>query len=96
MLFGFALSLAAFLGLPLVIIARAAGIFVQGVPTVLFAILLIGGIQLITVGIIGEYVGRIYDEVKKRPLYVVRERHNFAAPDDLDALDSDPERAVGP
>ena len=50
-------------------------------PTTIVIILLLGGIQLITVGIIGEYVGRIYDEVKRRPLYVVRERVNVEAPD---------------
>jgi hypothetical protein len=76
---GFLFSMAAFLGLPLVVVARIAGIYTTGVPTVLFVVLLLGGIQLITVGIIGEYVGRIYDEVKRRPLYVVREGRNIEA-----------------
>lgn len=76
-LLGFICSALAFLSLPLVIVARIAGIYVPGVSSILFAVLLLGGIQLITVGIIGEYVGRIYDEVKKRPLYVVRARRNL-------------------
>jgi polyisoprenyl-phosphate glycosyltransferase len=75
-LLGFVFSIVAFLSLPLVIIARYSGIYVPGVSSVLFVILLLGGIQLITVGLIGEYVGRIYDEVKRRPLYIVRERVN--------------------
>ena len=76
-LLGFFFSMVAFVGLPLVIAARIAGVYVPGVSSVLFAVLLLGGIQLITVGLIGEYVGRIYDEVKGRPLYVVEARRNI-------------------
>jgi polyisoprenyl-phosphate glycosyltransferase len=79
---GFLFSIVAFLGLPLVVIARLAGNPAAGVTTVLCVVLLLGGIQLITVGLIGEYVGRIYDEVKRRPLYLVRDTRN--APDASD------------
>jgi dolichol-phosphate mannosyltransferase len=81
-LLGFACSLLAFLAIPLTVVARYANIYERGVPTTIVIVLLLGGIQLITVGIIGEYVGRIYDEVKHRPLYVVRDRVNVEAPDD--------------
>jgi polyisoprenyl-phosphate glycosyltransferase len=78
---GFMISLLAFLCIPVIVLARIKGQFVPGVTSTLFALLLLGGIQLITVGVIGEYVGRIYDEVKRRPLYVVSERINL----DVDA-----------
>ncbi len=71
---GFIFSFIAFLAIPIAIGFRVAGEFVPGIATVLLVVLLLGGIQLITVGIIGEYLGRVYDEVKRRPLYVVDER----------------------
>jgi dolichol-phosphate mannosyltransferase len=70
---GFVFSMIAFLGMPVAVAFKATGQFVPGITTVLFAVLLLGGIQLITVGIIGEYIGRIYEEVKGRPLYVLED-----------------------
>lgn len=52
-------------------------IHVEGWTLLIIAVLFIGGVQLICVGILGEYVGRIYNEVKRRPLYVVSEYIGF-------------------
>ena len=52
------------------------GSYLPGFGSITIAVLLLGGIQLIALGLIGEYVGRIYDEVKHRPLYIVREELN--------------------
>jgi dolichol-phosphate mannosyltransferase len=45
---------------------------VPGYATTVIGIFLIGGMQLIALGVIGEYIGRIYEEVKQRPLWVVK------------------------
>lgn len=63
------------------ILARLLGTGLFGIPVVhgytstIVAILFLGGTQLVCVGILGEYIGRVYDEVKRRPLYVVRAVH---------------------
>jgi glycosyltransferase involved in cell wall biosynthesis len=50
---------------------------ITGFTTEIVSILFLGGVQLVSIGILGEYIGRIYEEVKQRPLYVVRERVGF-------------------
>jgi glycosyltransferase involved in cell wall biosynthesis len=50
---------------------------IAGWASVFVAILFLGGIQLICIGILGEYLGRMYDEVKRRPLYITQEWLNF-------------------
>lgn len=62
------------LAIPAVIILRLAGFQAfLGQATTLIAVLFFGGVQLISLGILGEYIGRLYDEARGRPLYIVRE-----------------------
>ncbi|HET9094728.1 MAG TPA: glycosyltransferase family 2 protein [Solirubrobacteraceae bacterium] len=76
---GFLISTITFLAIPVVVVLKLTGHYLYGFSTVEITILLLGGIQLITIGAIGEYVGRIFDEVKGRPLYLVRSRHNLGS-----------------
>ena len=71
---GFLVSMAAFLFLIYVLVNTLLfGDPVQGYPTMMIVILFLGGIQLLALGIIGEYLGRIYHESKHRPTYIARE-----------------------
>ena len=67
--FGYAIFLALF--------KIARGIDVPGYTSLMVVVLFLAGIQLITLGVIGEYLGRVYIEVKRRPLYLLREAHGF-------------------
>ena len=72
--FGFASAGLAIIAIPPVIYLRVTGSQAFfGQATTLIAVLFLGGVQLISLGILGEYIGRLYDEAKGRPLYIVRE-----------------------
>ncbi len=71
---GFIAAGISIVAIPVVIILRLIGSqFFYGQATTLIAVLFLGGVQLICIGILGEYIGRIYDEVKGRPLYITSE-----------------------
>ena len=68
---GYFTSLFAFLYAINIFIQRLMGYTVKGLATVVIGMLFLGGVQLICLGIIGEYIGRIFTETKQRPMYVV-------------------------
>ena len=75
---GFAIASCSFLIALAYLIMKLAGFpFPLGNPTVVILILFMGGIQLISVGILGEYIGRIYEEVRARPKFIVERAEGF-------------------
>ena len=75
---GISLSLLSFLYASFLIIRTLIfGVDVPGYASLMVITLFLGGMQLITMGIIGEYIGRIYEETKGRPLYLVRDCYGF-------------------
>jgi len=74
MYLGFLTAGISIIAIPVVIVLRIVGLHAfLGQATTLIAVLFLGGVQLISLGILGEYIGRLYDEAKGRPLYIVRE-----------------------
>jgi dolichol-phosphate mannosyltransferase len=72
--FGFVSAGIAIIAIPFVVYMRITGSQAFfGQATTLIAVLFLGGVQLISLGILGEYIGRLYDEAKGRPLYIVRD-----------------------
>ncbi len=76
--FGVIVAICGFMGIVAVIVEK---LFLHttavGWASLMVVILFLGGIQLLMLGILGEYTGRIYDEVRDRPMYIVRESYNF-------------------
>ena len=70
---GFLISLASFLGILWVLLTKLFGVTVSGWASMACAIFFMGGVQLLCLGVIGEYIGKIYNETKARPRYIISE-----------------------
>lgn len=82
---GFAIAGISFLIAVTYAIMKIAGVpFPLGNPTIVVLVLFLGGVQLMSVGILGEYIARIYDEVKQRPKFIVDRAVGFAGGEDSD------------
>lgn len=76
--FGFLVSFAGFIyALYAVYVKLFTNFTMPGWTSIIITVLVLSGVQLITIGIIGEYIGRIYDESKRRPLYVIAKEYGF-------------------
>jgi dolichol-phosphate mannosyltransferase len=69
--FGFAVSMLSFLYIMVVVVLKVLGINYPGYTSMMASILFLGGVQLIMIGVLGEYLARVFDEVKRRPLYLI-------------------------
>jgi dolichol-phosphate mannosyltransferase len=82
---GIIISLVAFLGIIITLVQKIMTVIVpdnpvaiwSGFSTIVLSVLFLGGIQLISIGIMGEYIAKIYSEVKQRPLFLVKETIGF-------------------
>jgi Na+/H+ antiporter NhaC len=79
---GVVFSVLAFFVAIVYLILKLAGVpFPIGNPTIVIVVAFFSGIQLLSLGVMGEYVGRIYDEVRQRPKYILESRHGWGEPE---------------
>lgn len=78
---GYFTSFLAFVYACSVFIQKALGYTVQGWATIMVGMLFLGGVQLICLGIMGEYIGRIFSEIKPRPMYIIEETYESGRKD---------------
>jgi polyisoprenyl-phosphate glycosyltransferase len=78
---GFAVSALSFLFGLVALVSKLAGFYsIPGLASIAVFVAFLGGMQLLVLGLMGEYIARIHDEVKDRPLYIVRDTHGFQGP----------------
>ena len=70
---GFFISLISFIGIIITIFTKLFGVTVSGWSSMIVAVFFMGGVQLLSLGVIGEYVGKTYMETKQRPRFIVSE-----------------------
>jgi glycosyltransferase involved in cell wall biosynthesis len=81
--FGFAIaSFSLFYGLYLIVRTILHGVDVPGYASLMTVMLFLGGLQMIGNGVIGEYLSRVFDEVKRRPLYIIRNTYSSSGQTD--------------
>jgi dolichol-phosphate mannosyltransferase len=95
---GFAVAALSFLiGAVYALLKLFGAPFPLGNPTIVILVLFLGGVQMIGIGILGEYIGRIYEEVRQRPRYIVDAAHGFEpAPDGVRSLERPNEATIAP
>jgi dolichol-phosphate mannosyltransferase len=78
---GFAVSALSFVFGLVALVFKLAGLYsIPGLASIAVFVAFLGGMQLLVLGLMGEYIARIHDEVKDRPLYIVRDAHGFQGP----------------
>lgn len=78
--FGWGIVVLGFLGAILLVYFRIfTSLYVSGITAVILIIIIMGGFQIIFLGLVGEYIGRIFEESKNRPLYIVRDLKNLSS-----------------